>query len=69
MTSWEKYNYVLIGLTNELIQLGVTPDIKLTVAQLWATYLGKLEAAFTSTQRVAIPKLPRRYDKKYAMSR
>ncbi|XP_057340353.1 TATA box-binding protein-associated factor RNA polymerase I subunit B isoform X1 [Microplitis mediator] len=63
LTSWEKYNYVLIGLTNELIQLGVTTDIKLTVAQLWATYLGKLEAAFTSTQRVAIPKLPRRFDK------
>ncbi|XP_024224263.1 TATA box-binding protein-associated factor RNA polymerase I subunit B isoform X2 [Bombus impatiens] len=65
-TSWELYNFVLIGLTNELIELGVPPDIKLTVLQLWATYLGKLEVAFISTRRKSMPKLARRYKKRDA---
>lgn len=63
-TSWELYNFVLIGLTNELIELGVSSDIKLTILQLWATYLGKLEVAFISTKKKSVPKLARRYNKK-----
>nr|XP_033205926.1 TATA box-binding protein-associated factor RNA polymerase I subunit B isoform X1 [Bombus vancouverensis nearcticus] len=65
-TSWELYNFVLIGLTNELIELGVPSDIKLTVLQLWATYLGKLEVAFISTRRKSMPKLAKRYKKRDA---
>ncbi|XP_071866435.1 TATA box-binding protein-associated factor RNA polymerase I subunit B isoform X2 [Bombus fervidus] len=65
-TSWELYNFVLIGLTNELIELGVPSDIKLTVLQLWATYLGKLEVAFISTRKKSMPKLARRYKKRDA---
>ncbi|XP_076241063.1 TATA box-binding protein-associated factor RNA polymerase I subunit B [Calliopsis andreniformis] len=65
-TSWELYNFVLIGLTNELIELGVPSDIKLTILQLWATYLGKLEVAFISTKKKVVPKLARRYNKKDA---
>lgn len=65
-TSWELYNFVLIGLTNELIELGVPSDIKLTVLQLWATYLGKLEVAFISTRKKSLPKLARRYKKRDA---
>ncbi|XP_012143914.2 TATA box-binding protein-associated factor RNA polymerase I subunit B isoform X3 [Megachile rotundata] len=65
-TSWEVYNFVLIGLTNELIELGVTPDIKMTILQLWATYLGKLEVAFISTKHKSIPKLARRYNRRDA---
>ncbi|KAK9294609.1 hypothetical protein QLX08_010833 [Tetragonisca angustula] len=65
-TSWELYNFVLIGLTNELIDLGVSPDIKLTILQLWATYLGNLEVAFISTRRKCIPKLAKRYKKRDA---
>ncbi|XP_053999517.1 TATA box-binding protein-associated factor RNA polymerase I subunit B isoform X1 [Hylaeus anthracinus] len=65
-TSWELYNFVLIGLTNELVELGVSSDIKLTVLQLWATYLGKLEVAFISTKKKSVPKLARRYNKKDA---
>lgn len=65
-TSWELYNFVLIGLTNELIELGVPSDIKLTILQLWATYLGKLEVAFISTKRKSMPKLARRYKKRDA---
>lgn len=59
------YNFVLIGLTNELIELGVPSDIKLTILQLWATYLGKLEVAFISTRKKSMPKLARRYKKRY----
>ncbi|XP_043265740.1 TATA box-binding protein-associated factor RNA polymerase I subunit B [Colletes gigas] len=65
-TSWELYNFVLIGLTNELVELGVPSNIKLTVLQLWATYLGKLEIAFISKKKKFVPKLARRYNKKDA---
>lgn len=64
-TSWELYNFVLIGLTNELIELGVSPTIKLTVLQLWATYLGKIEVAFISIKKRCLPKLARRYKRRY----
>ena len=50
----ELYNFVLIGLTDELVELGVPSSIKLTVLQLWATYLGKLEVAFISTKKKAV---------------
>lgn len=63
-TSWELYNFVLIGLTNELIELGAPVDIKVTVLQLWARYLGKLEVAFTSTKKKLIPRLAKRYKKR-----
>lgn len=63
-TSWELYNFVLIGLTNELIELGMSTDIKVTVLQLWARYLGKLEIAFISAKKKLIPKLARRYKKR-----
>lgn len=64
-TTWELYNFVLIGLTNELIELGAPVEIKVTVLQLWARYLGKLEVAFTSTKKQLIPKLCRKYKKKF----
>lgn len=54
----------MVGLTNELIQLGASADIKVTVLQLWARYLGKLEVAFVSTKRRLIPKLSRRFKKR-----
>ncbi|XP_011250767.2 TATA box-binding protein-associated factor RNA polymerase I subunit B [Camponotus floridanus] len=65
-TSWELYNFVLIGLTNELIELGVSADIKITVLQLWARYLGKLEIAFISKNKKLLPKLARRYKRRDA---
>nr|XP_031847498.1 TATA box-binding protein-associated factor RNA polymerase I subunit B [Nomia melanderi]XP_031847499.1 TATA box-binding protein-associated factor RNA polymerase I subunit B [Nomia melanderi] len=65
-TSWELYNFILIGLSNELIELGVPPDIKLTILQLWATYLGKLEVAFISTKKKCLPRLAKRYNKRDA---
>ncbi|XP_012250900.2 TATA box-binding protein-associated factor RNA polymerase I subunit B isoform X1 [Athalia rosae] len=65
-TTWEQYNFILIGLTNELIELGATSDLKLTVLQLWAAYLQKEEVAFTSTVQREIPKLARSFHKKDA---
>ncbi|XP_047351708.1 TATA box-binding protein-associated factor RNA polymerase I subunit B [Vespa velutina] len=65
-TTWEIYNFVLIGLTDELIELGASPDIKLTVLQLWAAYLNKLEVAFISITKKCVPKLSKRYRKKDA---
>ena len=53
------------GITNEAIELGASPEVKLTVLQLWATYLGKIEAAFTSTTKKCIPKLAQKYYKRY----
>lgn len=63
-TSWELYNLVLIGLINELMEIGADPNIKLTVLQLWTYYLTKLEVAFTSKRKKCIPKMARRYHKK-----
>ncbi|KAG7191118.1 hypothetical protein KM043_007150 [Ampulex compressa] len=65
-TSWELYNFVLIGLTDEIIELGAPSDIKLTVLQLWATYLGRIEIAFTSTKKKSVPKLAKRYNERDA---
>ncbi|XP_016845489.1 TATA box-binding protein-associated factor RNA polymerase I subunit B [Nasonia vitripennis] len=65
-TSWELYNFVLIGITNELIEIGAHPDVKLTILQLWTYYLTKLEVAFTSRTKKCIPKMARRYHKKDA---
>ncbi|KAK0183093.1 hypothetical protein PV327_001165 [Microctonus hyperodae] len=66
LTSWEQYNFILIGLANELIELGASMDTKMTLLQLWATYLGKLEVAFTSTNKIILPRLARRFNKKDA---
>ncbi|XP_014221898.1 uncharacterized protein LOC106649137 [Trichogramma pretiosum] len=65
-TSWELYNLVLLGLTDELIETGVDSSIKLTVLQLWTMYLTKLEVAFTSKSKKKVPKIARRYHKKDA---
>lgn len=43
LTSWECYNYVLKGLTNELLGLGAKPELKLVVQCLWMKYLHKCE--------------------------
>ncbi|XP_058793595.1 TATA box-binding protein-associated factor RNA polymerase I subunit B [Phymastichus coffea] len=65
-TSWELYNLVLIGLINELIEIGADPKIKLTVLQLWTYYLSKLEVSFTSKTKKCIPRMARRFHKKDA---
>ena len=56
-TSWEYYNFILKGLVDELIGLGAQKKVKIVVLQLWATYLKKLEVAFTSKKHPRLPKL------------
>ncbi|XP_014216030.1 uncharacterized protein LOC106644859 [Copidosoma floridanum] len=65
-TSWELYNFALLKMTNELIEIGADPAIKLTVFQLWTYYLTKLEVAFTSKTKKLIPKMSRQFRKKDA---
>ncbi|EFA09467.1 hypothetical protein TcasGA2_TC010961 [Tribolium castaneum] len=43
ITSWECYNYILLGLTNELINLGANKKLKAVVRLLWMRYLEKLQ--------------------------
>lgn len=62
-TTWEGYNIILIGLVNELIELGAPKEIKFTTLQLWAAYLRALEVAFTSTTEAQVPKLSLFYKK------
>ncbi|XP_054285332.1 TATA box-binding protein-associated factor RNA polymerase I subunit B isoform X2 [Macrosteles quadrilineatus] len=57
LTSWEVLNYILKGITEEMIELGAKPSLKIIVLQLWASYLQKLEIAFTSVQVERKPKL------------
>ena len=46
--------------------MGACREIKLTMAQLWTSYLTKLEVAFQSKTRVNLPKMSRRYHKRYS---
>lgn len=57
LTSWEEYNYILLGLVNELIAVGANSDFKLTALQLWTEYLRRTEVAFFSKDNHALPKL------------
>lgn len=43
MSTFETFNYVLLGLVNELIEAGASKDLKPTVKTLWLKYLEKLE--------------------------
>lgn len=57
LLSWECFNLILLGLTNEMIELGAKPNLKVVVLQLWVLYLQHIEAAFTSKTFKKLPKL------------
>lgn len=57
LLSWECYNFILLGLTNEMIELGAKPSLKIIVLQLWVQYLQCIEVAFTSKKFKKLPKL------------
>lgn len=57
LLSWECFNLILLGLTNEMIELGAKPNLKVVVLQLWVLYLQRIEAAFTSKTFKKLPKL------------
>uniref|UniRef100_A0A1B0D9K8 TATA box-binding protein-associated factor RNA polymerase I subunit B n=1 Tax=Phlebotomus papatasi TaxID=29031 RepID=A0A1B0D9K8_PHLPP len=66
LTSWEEYNYIMLGLVNEALALGAPPELKKVVFQLWSRYLQKVNAAFFSKSETALPKLPTNFFKKLA---
>ena len=55
ITSWECYNHILLGLTEELINLGANRKFKSVVRILWLRYLEKVKV-FTLGQN-QLPKL------------
>lgn len=57
LLSWECFNFILLGLTNEVIELGAKPSLKVVVLQLWVHYLQSIEAAFLSKKFKKLPKL------------
>ncbi|GJQ86862.1 hypothetical protein Trydic_g19530 [Trypoxylus dichotomus] len=42
LTTWECYNYIVLGLVNELVELGAGNNFKSTVEVLWFQYLKSL---------------------------
>lgn len=66
ITSWEEYNYILIGLVDEVISLGANFRVKKVVLKLWARYLQTTEAAFFSLHDECLPRLPANYQKRDA---
>lgn len=66
LTSYEEFNYILVGLVNELINLGAKKELKLTALQLWTAYLRLNEVAFFSRKSIKIPKLSASFRKRDA---
>lgn len=66
LTSWEEYNYILVGLVDELINLGASYKLKKMTLKIWARYLQGTEAAFFSLHDECLPKLPANYQKRDA---
>ncbi|XP_050428220.1 TATA box-binding protein-associated factor RNA polymerase I subunit B isoform X2 [Adelges cooleyi] len=57
LLSWECFNLMLLGLTDEIIELGADPSLKIIVLQIWVRYLQVIEGAFTSKRSQKLPKL------------
>lgn len=58
ISTYETYNYIILGLVNELIAFGAKKELRATVKLLWFRYLEKLEII-----RNGPPKLPAVYSK------
>lgn len=63
ITSWEQANYILLGYTDLLGTLGAGASFKMTVLQLWTTYLRRMEIAFFDKEAPELPRLPVFYHK------
>lgn len=58
LTSWEEYNFILIGLVDEILNIrGDIPGFKVTCLQLWISYMRATEAAFFSRESTLAPRL------------
>lgn len=68
ITSWEEFNYILVGLVDQLIELGAKPELKLTALQLWTSYLRLHEVAFFAKKDPKLPKLGAFFKKKFEIT-
>lgn len=66
ITSWEEYNYILVGLVDEMVSLGANSRFKKCVLKIWTRYLQTTEAAFFSLEDECLPRLPVNYRKRDA---
>lgn len=58
ISTFETYNYILLGLVNELIACGAKRELRAAVKYLWFKYLEKLEVI-----NKGLPKLPAVFSK------
>lgn len=61
ITSWEGYNYILKGLTDELVELTGISNLRITVLQMWSRLLQFHEIAFFNKEKPVLPKMPAVY--------
>lgn len=61
LTSWEGYNYILKGLTDELVEVTGNDQLRVVVLQLWARVLQYHQIAFFDTQKPSLPRMPAVY--------
>jgi len=61
LTSWECVNYILVGLVNELNNLGAKDELNLKAFQVWAEFLRKNGIAFFKSKAYSLPKLSASY--------
>lgn len=54
----------MVGLVDELIELGAKPELKLTALQMWTSYLRQHEVAFFAKKDPKLPKLGAFFKKK-----
>lgn len=57
LTSWEAHNYVLAGLTEELISFGAPDELKEITYLLWMAYLRKIKILSSPSGKYQKPKL------------
>lgn len=61
-TTWECHNYILLGLVNELINLGAKKEFMKVVKYLWFEYLKKCQIILPSKN--SLPRFNAKYDRK-----
>ncbi|XP_055588046.1 TATA box-binding protein-associated factor RNA polymerase I subunit B [Uranotaenia lowii] len=57
ITSYEQINYILLAFTERLISFGAGENLKLTVLQMWTSYLRRMEIAFFDKEKPEKPRL------------
>lgn len=63
LTSWECYNYILLGMVQELLDMGAKSELKAMVFQIWAAFLRNHEVAFFS-RHPELPRMPAKFEER-----